>query len=153
MLGDKKLWEIKLWKAPTSAWKLEDGQVSGCACTWGDLRRPRVLSRGSSCARARAKAGKQTADLSVEGGQTHMDVKLLSRVLLCDSMDCSLPASSVHGIFQVKVLGWVAISFSRASSWPRDPRAIPVKPGTFFFLLDFFMCLRKFCQTPSWPVS
>ena len=39
---------------------------------------------------------------------------------LCDPMDCSLPGSSVHGIFQVKILEWVAISFSRGSSQPRD---------------------------------
>ena len=32
---------------------------------------------------------------------------------LCDPMDCSLPGSSVHGIFQARVLQWVAISFSR----------------------------------------
>ena len=36
-------------------------------------------------------------------------VKLLSRVRLCDSMDCSLPGSSVHGIFQARILEWVAI--------------------------------------------
>ena len=35
-------------------------------------------------------------------------------------MDCSLPGSSVHGIFQARTLEWVAISFSRASSPPRD---------------------------------
>ena len=39
---------------------------------------------------------------------------------LCDPMDCSLPGSSVHGIFQARVLEWVAISVSRGSSWPRD---------------------------------
>ena len=33
-------------------------------------------------------------------------------------MDCSSPGSSVHGIFQVRILEWVAISFSRGSSWP-----------------------------------
>ena len=32
---------------------------------------------------------------------------------LCNSMDCSLPGSSVHGIFQARVLEWFAISFSR----------------------------------------
>ena len=32
---------------------------------------------------------------------------------LCDPMDCSLPGSSVHGIFQSIVLEWIAISFSR----------------------------------------
>ena len=35
-------------------------------------------------------------------------------------MDCSLPGSSVHGIFQAIVLEWIAISFSRRSSQPRD---------------------------------
>ena len=35
-------------------------------------------------------------------------------------MDCSLPASSVHGILQARLLEWVAIAFSRGSSWPRD---------------------------------
>ena len=39
---------------------------------------------------------------------------------LCDPMDCSLPCSSIHGIFQARVLEWVAISFSRGSSLPRD---------------------------------
>ena len=39
---------------------------------------------------------------------------------LCDPMDCSLPGSFVHGIFQARVLEWVAISFSRGSSRPRD---------------------------------
>ena len=34
-------------------------------------------------------------------------------------MDCSLPGSSVHGIFQARVLEWVTISFSRRSSQPR----------------------------------
>ena len=38
----------------------------------------------------------------------------------CDSMDRSLPGSSVHGISQEKILEWVAISFSRGSSQPRD---------------------------------
>ena len=39
---------------------------------------------------------------------------------LCEPMDCSLPGSSVHGIFQAIVLEWIAISFSRGCSWPRD---------------------------------
>ena len=36
--------------------------------------------------------------------------KLLSRVWLCDPMNCSLAGSSVHGILQVKILEWVAIT-------------------------------------------
>ena len=39
---------------------------------------------------------------------------------LCDSMDCSLPGSSIHGIFWARILEWVIISFSRGSSQPRD---------------------------------
>ena len=35
-------------------------------------------------------------------------------------MDCRLPGSSVQRIFQATVLEWIAISFSRGSSWPRD---------------------------------
>ena len=39
---------------------------------------------------------------------------------LCYLMDCSLPGSSVHGIFQAIVLEWIAVSFSKESSRPRD---------------------------------
>ena len=38
----------------------------------------------------------------------------------CDPMDCSPPDSSVHGILQARILEWIAISFSRGSSQPRD---------------------------------
>ena len=39
---------------------------------------------------------------------------------LCDPMDCSLPGSSVHGVFQAIVLEWIDISFSRGSTQPKD---------------------------------
>ena len=39
---------------------------------------------------------------------------------LCDSMDCSLPGSSVHGIFQAGILEWAVISSSKGSSRPKD---------------------------------
>ena len=39
---------------------------------------------------------------------------------LCKPVDCSPPGSSVHGILQARILQWVAISFSRGSSRPRD---------------------------------
>ena len=49
------------------------------------------------------------------------NVKLLSRVQLFETpMDCTLPGSSIHGIFQARVLERVAISFSRGSSQPKD---------------------------------
>ena len=46
--------------------------------------------------------------------------QMLSRVRLCDPMDCSPPESSVHGILQARTLEWVAMPSSRRSSQPRD---------------------------------
>ena len=43
-----------------------------------------------------------------------------SCLTLCSPMDCNPPVSSVHGIFQARILEWVAIPFSRGSSPPRD---------------------------------
>ena len=43
-----------------------------------------------------------------------------SNLTLCDPMNCSLPSSSVHEISQAGILQWVAISYSRVSSQPRD---------------------------------
>ena len=43
-----------------------------------------------------------------------------SRLTFCDSMDCGLQVSSVHGIFQARILEWVAISYPRESSQPKD---------------------------------
>ena len=51
--------------------------------------------------------------------------------ILCDPMDCSLPGSS-HRIFQAKVLEWVAISFSRGSSPPRDRTQVSCTAGRWF---------------------
>ena len=59
-------------------------------------------------------------------------VKSLSRVQLCDPMDCSQPGFSIHGIFQARVLEWVAISFSRGSSRPRDWTQVSCIAGRHF---------------------
>ena len=39
---------------------------------------------------------------------------------LCDPVDCSLPASSVHAVFQARIQEWVAMPFSRGSSELRE---------------------------------
>ena len=50
-----------------------------------------------------------------------MHAKLLQLFLnLCDLMDCSPSGSPVHGILQIRILEWVAISSSRRSSGPGD---------------------------------
>ena len=50
-----------------------------------------------------------------------------SCLTLCHYMDYSPPFSSVHGIIQARILEWVAISFSRGSSWPRDRTCLSCK--------------------------
>ena len=55
-----------------------------------------------------------------------------SCLTLCNPMDCSPPGSSIHGIFQARLLECVAISFSRGASWPGIEPASPASAGTFF---------------------
>ena len=49
-------------------------------------------------------------------------------------MDCSLPGSSIHGILQARIWEWVAISFSRGSSWPRDWIQVSRIASRFFII-------------------
>ena len=51
---------------------------------------------------------------------------------LCDTMNCSPPGSSVHGILQARILELVVIPFSRGSSWPRDQTWVSCIAGRFF---------------------
>ena len=53
-------------------------------------------------------------------------------VWLCDTMDCSLPDFSVHGILHSRILEWVAIPFSGGSSQPRDRTQVSCIAGEFF---------------------
>ena len=59
-------------------------------------------------------------------------LKSLSHVQLCNPMDCSLTGSSIYGIFQARILEWVAISFSRRSSRPRDWTQVSCISGRLF---------------------
>ena len=53
---------------------------------------------------------------------------------LCDPMDYRLPGFSVHGILRARTLEWVAISFSRGSSQPRDRTQVSCIAGRRFIL-------------------
>ena len=53
---------------------------------------------------------------------------------LCDPMDCSLAGSSIHGIFQARILEWVAVSFCRGCSWPRDRTWVSHTAGGLYYL-------------------
>ena len=50
---------------------------------------------------------------------------------LCNSMDCNLPGSTVHGILWAVILEWVAMSSSRGSSQPRDQTEVSHIAGRF----------------------
>ena len=50
----------------------------------------------------------------------------------CYPMDCGPPGSSIHGMFQARILGWIAISSSRGSSQPRDWIWVSRFAGRFF---------------------
>ena len=59
-------------------------------------------------------------DIKPSDSVIHMCLATQSCPALCNTMDCSPPGSSVHGIFQARILEWVAMSFSRGSSLARD---------------------------------
>ena len=71
------------------------------------------------------------------GRRVEIKVKVLvtqSCFSLCDPMDCSPPGSSVHRILQERILEWVAIRFSRGSSWPRNQNRVSHNAGRFFII-------------------
>ena len=89
-------------------------------CTWSSLLHAGFLyllwtrafhCSGSSCWGAQA-LGARTSGVAACGPRSYPT--------LCNSMDCSLPGSSIHGIFQARIMEWIAIFFSRGSSQPRD---------------------------------
>ena len=98
---------------------------------------------------------------------TTLKVKVLvtrSCLTLCDPMDCSLPPSSVHEIFQARILGWAAISSSRGQECrlsPQDERLLLNHTKTQGFLATQFssvtqscltLCSPMNCSTPGLPV-
>ena len=81
-----------------------------------------------------ATAGKATGKAAGVGGVMEISLakSLQSCPTLCDPMDCSPPDSSVHGIFQARVLEWGAIAFS-AGAWGEvnNKRYLQFAPGTY----------------------
>ena len=70
---------------------------------------------------------------------------------LCNPIDCSLPGSSVHGILQARILEWVAIFFSKGSSWPRDWTWVSCIAGRFFTIwatCNYFACFLTYWHCP-----
>ena len=82
-----------------------------------------ILSNSKNCSeegRGRARIW-YIGVLQQRAGSLNIESEVAQSCLtLCDPIDYSLPISSVHGILQARILKWVAIPFSRGSSWPRD---------------------------------
>ena len=81
-----------------------------------------------------------------------------SRSILSGSLQpyglCSPPGTCVHGISQVKILEWVAISFSKWSSQPRDQTHLCCIAGEFFTTEPagkptIVLNLHKYCSRPA----
>ena len=70
---------------------------------------------------------------------------VLGHVRLCSPMDCSLTASSDHGIFQVRILEWGAISYCRGSSRPKDGICISRVSCISRWTLHASPCSRGHC--------
>ena len=79
----------------------------------------------------------------------------MSGALWAHGQENSLPSSSVHGILQARVLEWVAISFSRGSSRPRDWTLVSCIAGRFFINWatregeNIFCSIVRSCHFPS----
>ena len=69
-------------------------------------------------------------------------------------MDCRPPGSSAHGILQASILEWVAISFSRGSSQPRNLTRISCTAGRFFtnWAMREAHILHSFLHKKTWEI-
>ena len=85
-----------------------------------------------------------------------LKVKSLSRVRLCDPMDCSLPGFSIHGISQSRVLEWVAISFSPTQelnlSFPNCRQELPSETPSEVTQSCLTLCDPMDCSLPGFSI-
>ena len=63
---------------------------------------------------------------------------------LRDPMDCSLPGSSIHGIFQARVLEWGAIAFSEQGNWGESKMSLLLKLVSIFLPFQVFLITEIF---------
>ena len=89
----------------------------------------------------RFRSPKQGTDSDSLGNCYPVCMRAQSCPTLCNPMECSLPVSSVHGISQGRILEWVAISFSRISSQPRDQTQVSCIADGFFTTREVIVTL------------
>ena len=116
-------WKVKIERQnfPPNSHSLGSWLPFSCATTWDETKKQterdkkRITPAASSIIPNLPCSPSSHLILTTPGC-----AQLLNCVQLCNPKDCSLPGSSVHGILQASMLEWVAISFSRGSSQPRD---------------------------------
>ena len=98
-----------------------------------------MLRAGVECFECHRNKDPETHDILNDDRMVSQSLLVLGLAVSCsvmsdslDSRDCNLPGSSVHGISQTRILEWVATSFSRVSSLPRDQAWAYCIGGRFF---------------------
>ena len=117
---------------------------SGCWGVWGS-------EKGRRVEREHERASFAAVNLNVTQ----------SSLTICDPKGYSLPGSSIHGIFPARILEWIAIPFSRGTSWPGAWTWVSCITGRVFTVCAtrepssaagscyFFICLLEWPQS-SW---
>ena len=99
--------------------------VEGCVCSYRIGSQYPERERFLLSHKRRQDSCPQEEKSSIQGQGSELLCNKESEVsqlcpTLCNPVDCSLPGSSVHGIVQARILEWVALSFSKRFSQPRD---------------------------------
>ena len=99
--------------------------VEGCVCSYRIGSQYPERERFLLSHKRRQDSCPQEEKSSIQGQWSELLCNKESEVsqpcpTLYNAIDCSLPGSSVRGIVQARILEWVAISFSRGSSWPKN---------------------------------
>ena len=144
---------------PQARWNLAG--AGGGMGAWLPIHQKRTVDFSSVAFKAKRKATEERSEarmntLITYGEQTGPMIfrKQASEVtqscrILCDPMNCSLPGSSTHGIFQARVLEWGAIAFSSQHSLDHGKsKAIPKKKKIYFCFIDYtksFDCITTNC--------
>ena len=115
--------QLYTWTSPDGQYRNQNAYII-CSWWWSSIQSAKTRLGADcgieheilivKCRRKLKKVGKITRSCR------YTAKSLQSCPTLCNPMDGSLPGSSVHGIFQARVLEWTAIAFSRGSSRPRD---------------------------------
>ena len=128
------------------------------ASKFGKLSHGHRTGKGQFSFQSQRKAKSKNVQTTPQLHSSHMLASEIAQLCptLCDPMDCNLPGSSVHGILQARILEWVAISFSKGSSQPRDWTWVSCLVGRRFNLWatrevpHASKVMLKILQTSTW---